>query len=84
MELRNLYKTLKNKREKEDFKVTLLNAFQNLVESIIRSTEKLADLTKDIDDNQKQLNDLQLYELNYMKLIKEYNKEYNRYNAMDM
>ena len=84
MELRNLYKTLKNKREKEDFKVTLLNAFQNLVESIIRSTEKLADLTKDIDDNQKQLNDLQLYELNYMKLIKEYNKEYNRYNAMAM
>ena len=84
MELRNLYKTLKNKREKEDFKVTLLNAFQNLVESIIRSTEKLADLTKDIDDNQKQLNDLQLYELNYMKLIKEYNKEYNRYNAMSM
>ena len=84
MELRNLYKTLKNKTEKEDFKVTLLNAFQNLVESIIRSTEKLADLTKDIDDNQKQLNDLQLYELNYMKLIKEYNKEYNRYNAMSM
>ena len=62
----------------------MLNAFQNLVESIIRSTEKLADLTKDIDDNQKQLNDLQLYELNYMKLIKEYNKEYNRYNAMAM
>ena len=84
MELRNLYKTLKNNSEKEDFKVTLLNAFQNLVESIIRSTEKLADLTKDIDDNQKQLNDLQLYELNYMKLIKEYNKEYNRYNAMSM
>ena len=82
MDLKNLYKTLKNKREKEDFRITLLNAFQDLADSIIRSTEKLRELNKDIDDNQKQLNDLQLYELNYMKMIKEYNKEYNRYNAM--
>ena len=32
------------------------------------------------DENQAKLNQLQLYENNYMKLIKEYNREYIKFN----
>lgn len=78
--LKNLYKILKNKRDKEDFKVTLLNAFNNINVSINKSNDKLKQMDNDINAYQTELNNLQLYELKYMKLIKEYNKVFNQYS----
>ena len=77
-----MYRNIKKKHEKENFKITLNNVYNTLVESITKSGNKLTEMNKDIDNNNKTLNDLRLYESNYMKLIKEYNKEYNKYNLM--
>ena len=80
VDLRNLYKSLKPK-EKDKFKVTLNNVANNLAPSLDNSNKKLKDLFEDIDKSQKQLNDFRLHEANYLRLIKEYNKEYNKYSS---
>jgi len=82
IDLKTMYRNIKKKHEKEDFKITLNNVYNTLIESITKSGNKLTEMNKDIDNNNKTLNDLRLYESNYMKLIKEYNKEYNKYNLM--
>ena len=82
IELKTMYRNIKKKHEKEDFKITLNNVYNTLVESLTKSGNKINEMSKDIDNNNKTLNDLRLYESNYMKLIKEYNKEYNKYNIM--
>ena len=82
IELKTMYRNIKKKHEKEDFKITLNNVYNTLVESLTKSGNKINEMNKDIDNNNKTLNDLRLYESNYMKLIKEYNKEYNKYNLM--
>ena len=76
-ELRNLYKGLKPK-EKEKFKETLLSVLDTLKPSLDNSVKKLKEIFEDIDNGNKQLNDYRLHEANYMRLIKEYNKEYNK------
>ena len=75
-----MYSNIKKKHEKEDFKITLTNVYNTLTDGITKSGNRLKEINKDIDCNNKTLNDLRLYESNYMKLIKEYNKEYNKYN----
>ncbi|MCQ2820822.1 MAG: hypothetical protein MJ252_26480 [archaeon] len=82
MGLKEIYKSLKSKRDKEEFKVTLNNSYNNLAGPIEKSSDKLKEMNMYIESYQTQLGEFQLYELNYMKLIKEYNREYNRYNAL--
>ena len=79
-DLRNLYQSLKPK-EKDKFKNTLNNVAENLAPSLNNSNKKLKELFEGIDKNQKQLNDYRFHESNYLKLIKEYNKEYNKYSS---
>ena len=80
IDLRNLYQSLKPK-EKDKFKNTLKNVEDNLAPSLNNSNKKLKELLEGIDRNQKQLNDYRLHESNYLRLIKEYNKEYNKYSS---
>ena len=80
IDLKTMYRNIKKKHEKEDFKITLTNVYNTLTDGITKSGNRLKEINKDIDCNNKTLNDLRLYESNYMKLIKEYNKEYNKYN----
>ena len=75
-----MYQQLKPK-EKDKFKVTINNVTQGLVPSLTNSSKKLKELFENIDKNQKQLNEFRLHETNYLKLIKEYNKEYNKYSS---
>ena len=82
-ELKNFYNGFKKASEKEQVKNTILNIYNPLVPMINNSNNKLKDINCDIDSYQKTLNDLRLYESNYMKLIKDYNKEFNKYNAMN-
>ena len=79
-DLRNLYQSLKPK-EKDKFKNTLINVTDNLAPSLNNSNKKLKELFEGIDKNQKQLNEYRLHEANYLRLIKEYNKEYNKYSS---
>ena len=79
-DLKTIYQGLKQK-EKDKFKVTINNVSQGLVPSLTGSSKKLKELVENIDKNQKQLNDFRLHESNYLKLIKEYNKEYNKYSS---
>ena len=79
-DLKTIYQGLKPK-EKDKFKVTINNVSQGLVPSLTGSSKKLKELVENIDKNQKQLNDFRLHESNYLKLIKEYNKEYNKYSS---
>ena len=80
IDLRNMYQGLKPK-EKDKFKVTLNNVANGLAPSLSNSEKKLKELFESIDKNQKQLNDFRLHEANYLRLIKENNKEYNKYSA---
>ena len=80
VDLRNMYQGLKPK-DKEKFKTTLNNVTEGLTPSLNNSNNKLKELFEGIDKNQKQLNDFRLHEANYLRLIKEYNKEYNKYSA---
>ena len=80
VDLRNMYQGLKPK-DKEKFKVTLNNVAEGLAPSLNNSNNKLKELFEGIDKNQKQLNDFRLHEANYLRLIKEYNKEYNKYSS---
>ena len=79
-DLKTMYQQLKQK-EKDKFKVTINNVTQGLVPSLTNSSNKLKELFENIDKNQKQLNEFRLHESNYLKLIKEYNKEYNKYSS---
>ena len=79
-DLKTIYQGLKPK-EKDKFKVTINNVSQGLVPSLTGSSKKLKELVENIDKNQKQLNDFRLHESNYLRLIKEYNKEYNKYSS---
>ena len=79
-DLKNLYIGLKPK-EKDKFKITLNNISSSLGPSLEGSNKKLKELSETIDKNQKQLNDFRLHESNYLRLIKEYNKEYNKYSS---
>ena len=79
-DLKTMYQGLKPK-EKDKFKVTINNVTQTLVPSLTSSSNRLKELIENIDKNQKQLNDYRLHESNYLKLIKEYNKEYNKYSS---
>ena len=79
-DLRTMYQGLKPK-DKDKFKNTLLNVADGLAPSLNNSNTKLKELFEGIDKNQKQLNDFRLHEANYLRLIKEYNKEYNKYSA---
>ena len=79
-DLKTIYQGLKPK-EKDKFKVTINNVSQGLVPSLTGSSKKLKEFVENIDKNQKQLNDFRLHESNYLKLIKEYNKEYNKYSS---
>ena len=80
IDLRNLYQSLKPK-EKDKFTTTLKNVEDNLAPSLNNSHKKLKELLEGIDRNNKQLNDYRLHEANYLRLIKEYNKEYNKYSS---
>jgi prefoldin subunit 5 len=70
----------KTKKDKESFRVNLVNVLESLDEMIVRSNERLKDLNKNLEKSKAKLNELQLYENKYMKLIKEYNKEFNKSN----
>ena len=83
IELKNFYNGFKKMSEKEQVKNTIINIYNPLVPMINNSNQKLKDINCDIDSYQKTLNDLRMYESNYMKLIKDYNKEFNKYNAMN-
>lgn len=80
MQLKDCFKNTKTKKDKEAFKVNLVNVLESLNEMIVRSNERLKDLNKNLEKSKTKLNELQLYENKYMKLIKEYNKEFNRSN----
>ena len=79
-DLMKIYQSLKPK-DKDKFKVTINNVYQSLGTSLESSNKKLKELFENIDKNQKQLNDYRLHESNYLRLIKEYNKEYNKYSS---
>ena len=78
--MKKLYQGLKPK-EKDKFKLTINNISQGLVPSLTGSSNKLKELIENTDKNQKQLNEFRLHESNYLRLIKEYNKEYNKYSS---
>jgi len=80
VDLRKMYQGLKPK-EKDKFKITLNNVADGLAPSLNSSKNKLQELYESIDTNQKKLNDYRLHEANYLRLIKEYNKEYNKYSS---
>ena len=80
VDLRKMYQGLKPK-EKDKFKITLNNVADGLAPSLNNSKNKLQELYESIDKNQKKLNDFRLHEANYLRLIKEYNKEYNKYSS---
>ena len=79
-DLMKIYQSLKPK-DKDKFKATINNVYQSLGPSLENSNKKLKELFENISKNQKQLNDYRLHESNYLRLIKEYNKEYNKYSA---
>ena len=83
IELKNFYNGFKKMSEKEQVKNTIINIYNPLVPMINNSNQKLKDINCDIDSYQKTLNDLRMYESNYMKLIKDYNKEFNKYNVIN-
>ena len=79
-DLKTMYQQTKQK-EKDKFKVTINNITQTLTPSLTNSSNKLKEYFENIDKNQKQLNEFRLHESNYLRLIKEYNKEYNKYSS---
>jgi len=80
VQLREGYKQCKSKKDKETFKESLQGVMDSLTESVGKSKARLKQMNKQIEENQTKLNELQLYENKYMKLIKEYTREYNKYN----
>lgn len=80
IQLKEAYKNSKSKKEKEEFKQSLNSVLDSISESLSKSTDRLRQVNKQIEQAQTKLNELQLYENKYMKLIKEYNKEYNKFN----
>ena len=80
VQLREGYKQCKGKKDKENFKDSLKGVVDSLTESINKSKARLKTMNKEIEENQTKLNELQIYENKYMKMIKEYTREYNKYN----
>lgn len=78
IDLREVYKNLKSKKDKENFKNTLQEVLENVEESAKRSSNKPTALRKDVDSLKSKLIQHQEYEQKYMRLVKEYNREYNR------
>ncbi len=81
--LRDAYKSSKSKKEKEAYKVNVDSIMLSLTESLKKNVDRLKGLSKSIEDQSEKLNELQLYENKYMKLIKEYNKEYNKFSGFN-
>ena len=82
--LRDAYKAGKTKKDKEEFKSSLKDLINSLSESIKKSGDRLKTLSKSVEEEGSKLSELQSYENKYMKLIKEYNKEYNILNSMNL
>ena len=80
--MRDSYKTSKTKKDKENFKQSLNDVLSSVAEILNKSSDKLKILNKSIEEAHRNLNELQQYENRYMKLIKEYNKEYNKFNRL--
>lgn len=81
--LRDAYKSSKSKKEKEIYKQNLDSITLSLTESLKKNVDRLKSLSKTVEDQSQKLNELQLYENKYMKLIKEYNKEYNIFSGFN-
>jgi len=80
VQLREGYKQCKSKKDKENFKESLKGVMDPLTESVSKSKARLKTMNKEIEENQTKLNELQIYENKYMKMIKEYTREYNKCN----
>lgn len=76
--LKSVYKDLTTKREKEDFKLSITTVLSSVDEMLNKTKQRLVKLTNDLEFSKEEFIKLQDYEQKYMKLIKEYNREYNR------
>lgn len=79
VQLKESYKASKSKKDKETFKETLNSVLSSLTESLTKNSERLKNHTKNLEEKSTRLNELQIYENKYMKLIKEYSKEFNKF-----
>jgi hypothetical protein len=78
VDLKEVYSNLKSKKDKENFKKTLEDVFNNVFESSKKSSIKPANLSKELEIFKEKVIVHQEYEQKYMKLVKEYNREYNK------
>jgi hypothetical protein len=78
LNLKNVYKELKTKKDKENFKVSLEGILTSVTESALRSGNRLLELNKNLETAKVEVIQKQEYEQKYMKLVKEYNREYNK------
>ncbi len=78
MDLKDVYNSLKQKKEKENFKKNLEELVKGVVDSANRSGEKPISLNKELEKVKKQFMEYQEYEQKYMMLVKDYNREYNK------
>lgn len=78
VQLKTFYKDLKSKKEKESFKASLDGVQSGVADSATRSGNRLNQLHKDLEQAKNDFVQKQEYEQNYMKLVKEYNREYNK------
>lgn len=76
--LKSVYYELKTKKDKENFKTSLENILTSVTESSMRSSDRLVQLNKELEEIKDELMNKQEYEQVYMKLVKEYNREYNK------
>ncbi len=78
VDLKEVYTNLKSKKDKENFKKTLEDVLNNVLESSKKSSVKPANLAKELETLKEKVIVHQEYEQKYMKLVKEYNREYNK------
>lgn len=78
VDLKEVYTNLKSKKDKENFKKTLEDVFNNVLESSKKSSIKPGNLGKELETLKEKVIVHQEYEQKYMKLVKEYNREYNK------
>ena len=78
VDLKDVYKDCKSKKEKENFKKSIEGVVSNMEESSKRTTDKLNGLNKELEELKKSVIENQEYEQKYMRLVKEYNREYNK------
>jgi hypothetical protein len=79
-QLKEGYRQCKVKKDKENFKDTLVTLLQSLSDTITNTSTRIKQTNSSIENLQIKLNESQSYENRYMKLIKEYNREYNKLN----